>query len=59
MFAQKLDFKIRKTNIKAKKIKSIILKTNKMIVSTFFLLDKGSKIGFFEEIFLLVNCKRE
>ena len=54
IFAQQLNLK---TNIKAQKIDSTILKTYKMVVSTFFVLDKDNKERFFEESFLLADIR--
>ncbi len=49
--------KIQKTNVRAQKSNVIILETNKMIISTFFILDKDSKGRFFEKNFLLTDVK--
>ena len=56
-FAHQLGFKIRKTNVGVQKIDGTILKTYKIIVSTFSVLDKDSKERFFEENFLLAHVK--
>lgn len=45
-FAHQLDLKIWKTNIKTQKIDGTILKIYRMIVSTFFILDKDSRERF-------------
>ena len=57
VFALLLDFKIQKTNIRAQKIDSIILKTYGIIVFIFFILNKDNKVRFFEKSFLLANIK--
>lgn len=54
-FSQKLGPKTRKTNIKAKIIKTTTLKTYKIVISTFFLLDKYGRARFLEKTFLSAN----
>ena len=54
-FAYQISLKICKTNIEAQKIDSTTLKTYKMVVFTFSVLDKDSIERFFEESFLLAN----
>ncbi len=56
-FAHQLGFKIRKTNVGAQKIDGTILETYRIVVSTFFVLDKNDKERFFEVSFLLANIK--
>ena len=56
-FALQLGFKIWKTNVEAQKIDGTTLKTYKLIVSTFSLLDKDGRERFFEESFLLADVK--
>ena len=47
-----LGLKIRQTNIGIQKIDGITLEIYKIIVSTFFLLDKDSKEKLFQKYFL-------
>ncbi len=56
-FILQLSFKIQKTNIGAKKIDGTIWKTHKMVVSTFFVLNKDGKKRFFKKSFLLIKVK--
>ncbi len=56
-FAQKVGFKINKTNVWAQKIDGTILETYRIIIFTFFVSDKDDKKRFFEENFLLANVK--
>lgn len=56
-FVIQLGLKIQKTNIGAKKIDDTILKTHKMVVSTFFILNKDDKKRFLKESFSLINIK--
>ena len=58
-FAYQLGLTIRKTNIKTQKIDGTTLETYKMVVSTFFVLDKDGRERFFEESFLLADVKPE
>ena len=58
-FASQLGPKIRKTNIRAKKINSTTLETYEMVVSTFSVSDKDSKERFFKKSFLLAEVKPE
>ncbi len=48
-----MDLNVQKTNIRAWKINDTTLKIDKIIVSTFFILDKDSKTWFFKKSFLL------
>ena len=57
VFTFQLSLKIQKTNVKVQKIDSNTLKTYKMVVSTFFVLDINSRERFFEESFLLTDVK--
>ncbi len=57
VFAFQLGLKIQKTNIGAQKIDGTTLETHKMVVSTFFILDRDGRERFFEESFLLANIK--
>ena len=54
-FAQQLNLKIYKTNVRAQKINGTTLKTYEMVVSTFSVLDKDGRERFFEESFLLAD----
>ncbi len=56
-FAQQLGLKIWKTNVEAQKIDGTILEKYKMVVSTFSVLDKDGREGFFEESFLWADIK--
>ena len=55
IFASQLGLKIRKINIGAQKIDGITLEIYKIVVSTFFILNKDGKKRFFEESFLLTD----
>lgn len=48
---------MKKTNVETQKTDDTALKTYRMIVSTFSVLDKDNKVRFFEESFLLANVK--
>ncbi len=54
-FVFQLGFKIGKTNVETQNIIGTILKTYKIVVSTFSILDKDGKERFFEKSFLLAN----
>ncbi len=56
-YAHQLGLKIWKTNIKVQKIDGTTLKTYKMVVSNFSVLNKDGKERFFEESFLLADVK--
>ena len=56
-FAYQLGLKIWKTNVKTQKIDGITLETYRIIVFTFFILDKDNKERFFEKSFLLADAK--
>lgn len=56
-FAFQLGQKIRKIKSRVQKIDGTILKTYRMIVSIFFILDKDNMVRFFEENFLLADVK--
>ena len=56
-FVSQLGFRIQKTNVGARKIDGTTLKTYKMVVSSFFLLDKDGWKRFFKESFLLTDVK--
>ena len=56
-FADQPGLKIQKTNIEAYKITDTTLKTYGIVVSTFFVLDKDVRKGFFEESVLLADVK--
>ncbi len=58
-FALQLGLKIQKINIRAQKIKSTTLKTYKIIISTFSILDKDGRERYFENSFLLANVKSD
>ena len=47
------------TNIRVQKIDGTTLKTYKMIVFTFSVLDKDIRKSFFEKSFLLANIKSD
>ena len=55
VFASQLGLKIRKTNVRARKIDDTTLVTYKMIISIFFMSDKDVKKKLFEESFLLAE----
>lgn len=55
IFAKKLGFIIRKTNISTWKINDYVLKTYIIIKTSFLLNNEASKTHFFKEIFLLIE----
>ena len=55
--ASQLGLKIWKTNLEAQKINNSILETDKIVVITFFTLDKDGRKRVFEESFLLAENK--
>ncbi len=57
VFAHQLGLKIWKTNVGAQKIDDTILKTYKIIVSTFSVLDNNGRGRLFEKSFLLADIK--
>ncbi len=57
VFTLYLNLKIEKTNTRIQKIDDTTLKTYKIVIFTFFVLDKDDKVRFFEESFLLANVK--
>ena len=58
-FAKQLGLCIRLTDVGVQKNYGTMLDTNKMIVATFLMIDKGNRVRFFEEIFLLTNVSLE
>ena len=58
-FAQKLGFKVWKTNVGAQKIDGSTLETFKMIIADFQVENKANRPRFFQEIFLMVDTKFE
>ena len=58
-YAAKLGFKVRKTDIKAQKIDSFILKTFGIVLADFQVEDKLGRARFFQETFLLANINME
>ena len=58
-YVQKLELKIRKTNIRAQKIDGSDLKTFGIVFTDFLVEDKASRPRFFQEIFLVANTKFE
>lgn len=54
-FIQKLGFKVRNTNVSAQKIDDTILKTSKIVISTFSFSNKDNRERFFKETFLLAD----
>ena len=57
VFAYQLGLEIWKTNVGAQKIDGTTLEIYKMVVSTFFILDKDNKERFFEYSFVLTDVK--
>ena len=57
VFAQQLGLKICKTNIRTLKIDSTTMKTYKIVISIFSVLDKDGRKSFFEESLLLADIK--
>ena len=58
-YVQKLEFKIRKINIKNQKIDGFILETFRMVIADFQVKDKVTKPRFFQETFLVADTKFE
>ena len=58
-YAQKLGFKIWKTNVGAQKIDGSALETFEMIIADFQIENKASRLRFFQETFLVANIKFE
>ena len=56
-FDSQLGFKIWKTSIRAQKIDDTTLEIYKIVVFTFFMLDKDNKERFLEKNFLLADIK--
>ena len=55
VFAFQLGFKIQKTNIGVQKIDGTTLEIYRIVVSTFFILDKDRRERLFEENFILAD----
>ena len=58
-FAWKLGLHIRKTNVRAQKIEDSTLKTFGMIIADLQVEDKGDRLRFFQETFLVADTKFE
>ena len=58
-FAQKLDLKIWKINIKAQKIDTSALKIFGMVIADFQVENKANRPRFFQKVFLVANTKFE
>ena len=58
-YTQKLELKIRRTNVKAQKIDGSTLETFGIVIADFQVENKASKPRFFQEIFLVANNKFE
>ena len=54
-FAKKLGFVMQTTNIGAQKIDGTTFETFKIVVTAFLVTDQANRIGFFEEIFFVIN----
>ena len=54
-FARKLGIHIRKTNVGAQKINGSTLKTFRMVIADFQVENKGGRLRFFQETFLVAN----
>lgn len=57
-YATKLSFVTYKTNVDIQKIESFPLVIYGMVLVGFSIQDKLENIWFFEEIFLLTDCKK-
>ena len=57
--AQKLGFKVQKTNVRAQKIDGSVLETFEMVIADFQVENKVGRPRFFQEIFLVANTKFE
>ena len=58
-YAERLVFKIWKTNVGAQKIDGSALETFGMVIADFQMEDKGGRPRFFQETFLMTNTKFE
>ena len=59
VYTKKLDFKVWKTNIWAKKIFSYVLEIFEIVIADFYMEDKVSRPRFFYETFLVADIKFE
>ena len=55
VYAKKLGFKTRKTNVGAQKIDGSALKIFEMVIADFQVKDKGGRPKFFQETFLIAD----
>ena len=58
-YAKKLSLKTRKTNVGAQKINCSALETFGIVIVDFQVEDKGGRLRFFQETFLVANTKFE
>lgn len=58
-FAKELELHIRLSNIRTKKIDSIMLDTYEMVVTVLSMTDKINQVKFFEKNFLVANVSLE
>ena len=58
-YAKKLGLKTQKTNVKAQKIDGSALEIFGMVIADFQVEDKGGRLRFFQETFLVANTKFE
>ena len=58
-YAKRLGLKTWKTNIEAQKIDSSVLEIFGMVIADFQIENKGGRLKFFQETFLMANIKFE
>ena len=58
-YAKRLDFKTRKTNVRAQKIDGSVLETFGMVIADFQIEDKSNRPRFFQKTFLVADTKFE
>ena len=58
-FAKQLGLPIQPTDVRAQKINDSTLDTHGMVVTAFSVVEKGNRVRFFEEIFLVANVSLE
>ena len=58
-YAKRLDLQTSKTNMKAQKIDGSLIKTFKIVIASFQVIDKLNRVQFFQETFLLANISIE
>ena len=59
IFASKLGFSIRPTNVGVQKIDGTTLDTFEIVVAAFLMTDKANRVKFFKKTFLIANVSPE